>query len=64
MHAQLGSAFQLLIHLHPIRECRSIQSINLVKEVSGTLKIIPAITISADSKINFEEGFEEFEQLL
>ena len=64
MHAQLGSAFDLLIHLHPIKECRSIQSVNLVKEVSGMLKIIPAITFNADSKIHFEEGFEEFEQML
>ena len=64
MHAQLASAFDLLIHLHPIKECRSIESINLVKEVSGMIIIIPAITFDSDFKINFEEGFEEFEQML
>ena len=27
-------------------------------------KIIPAITFDSDFKIHFEEGFEEFEQML
>ncbi len=64
MNAQLGSAFDLLIHLHSINERRSIESINIVKEVSGVVRIIPAITIDSDFKLNQEAGFEEFMNML
>ena len=64
MNAQLGSAFDLLIHLHSVSNRRSIQSINIVKEISGVVEIIPAITINSDFGINQEIGFEEFESML
>jgi len=64
MNAQLASAFDLVIHLHAINNQRSIESINVVKEISGVVRIIPAITIDPDLKINHEEGFEEFEKML
>jgi len=64
MNAQLGSAFDLLIHLHSINERRSIESINIVKETSGVIRIIPAITIDSNFKINKDVGFEEFEKML
>jgi pilus assembly protein CpaF len=64
MNAQLGSAFDLLIHLHSVNNRRSIESINIVKEISGVVEIIPAITINSDFGINQEIGFEEFESML
>ena len=64
MNAQLGSAFDLLIHLHSVSNRRSIQSINIVKEISGVVEIIPAITINSDFGINQEIGFEEFKSML
>jgi pilus assembly protein CpaF len=64
MNAQLGSAFDLLIHLHSVNNRRSIESINIVKDISGVVEIIPAITINSDFGINQEIGFEEFESML
>ncbi len=64
MNAQFGSAFDLLIHLHSINQRRSIESINIVKEVAGVVEIIPAIRIDSDLKIIQEDGFEEFEKML
>ena len=64
MNAQLGSAFDLLINLHSLNNRRYIESINIVKETSGVVEIIPAITINSDFGINQEIGFEEFESML
>ena len=64
MNAQLGSAFDLLIHLRSVNNRRSIESINIVREVTGMVEIIPAITINGDFSIHQEVGFEEFESML
>jgi pilus assembly protein CpaF len=64
MNAQFGSAFDLLIHLHSVSNRRSIESINIVREIAGVIKIIPALTINSDYGINQEVGFEEFESML
>lgn len=64
MNAQFGSAFDLLIHLHSVSNRRSIESINIVREIAGVIKIIPALTINSDYAINEEVGFEEFESML
>lgn len=64
MHAQLASAFDLVIHLHPVKEKRSIQSISILKEVAEKITIIPAISIDSDFIIKFEAGFAEFEKML
>lgn len=64
MNAQLGSAFDLLIHLHSINERRSIESINIVKEKFGLVEIIPAITIDSNFNITKDVGFAELEKML
>ena len=64
LNAQLGSAFDLLIHLHSINERRSIESINIVKEKFGLVEIIPAITIDSNFNITKDVGFVEFEKML